>query len=209
MIALHFLLRFCLPEPVDRTAFAWPDAPLLVAIVIGGLPLLWELAAKLRQGQFSSDLLAGISIVTSVLLGEYLAGSIVVLMLSGGEALENYAVRSASSVLQALAKRMPSVAHRRSDGSLSDVPLDQVAVGDTLVVFPHEACPVDGTVLEGRGVMDESYLTGEPYRMSKAPGSEVLSGAINADTALTIRAERPASDSRYAKIMHVMRQSEQ
>src|SRR5262249_40357473 len=79
----------------------------------------------------------------------------------------------------------------------------------TLIVFPHEICPVDGTVLEGHGTMDESYLTGEPYLMSKAPGSEVLSGSINGETALTIRAARRAVDSRYAKIMQVMRSSEQ
>ncbi len=130
-------------------------------------------------------------------------------MLSGGEALEAYAVRSASSVLAALAKRMPSAAHRKRDGQIADVPLDAVAVGDALIVFPHEICPVDGTVIEGHGVMDESYLTGEPYQMSKAPGSSVLSGAVNGETALTIRCEKPAADSRYAKIMQVMRDSEQ
>src|ERR1700720_2308214 len=130
-------------------------------------------------------------------------------MLSGGEALEAYAVRSASSVLAALAKRMPSVAHRKQDGQVADVALDAVAVGDTLVVFPHEICPLDGTVVEGHGVMDESYLTGEPYQMSKATGSTVLSGAVNGDSALTIRADRLVVDSRYAKIMQVMRASEQ
>ncbi len=82
-------------------------------------------------------------------------------------------------------------------------------IGDTLVVFPHEICPVDGTVVEGHGMMDESYLTGEPYQMSKAPGSNVLSGAVNSASALTIRADRLAVDSRYAKIMQVMRASEQ
>jgi heavy metal translocating P-type ATPase len=78
-----------------------------------------------------------------------------------------------------------------------------------LVVFPHEICPVDGTVIEGHGVMDESYLTGEPYMMSKTPGSTVLSGAINGETALTVRSDKRAVDSRYAKIMEVMRASEQ
>ena len=92
---------------------------------------------------------------------------------------------------------------------MADVALDAVAVGDTLVVFPHEVCPVDGTVVEGHGVMDESYLTGEPYQMSKAPGSTVLSGAVNGDSALTIRADRLALDSRYATIMQVMQASEQ
>ena len=90
-------------------------------LAIGGLPLLYDLLRKLLKREFGSDLLGGISIVTSVLLGEYLAGSIIVLMLSGGEALESYAVRSASSVLAALAKRMPSVAHRKRDAEIVDV----------------------------------------------------------------------------------------
>ncbi len=161
------------------------------------------------RGQFGSDLLAGISIITSVILGEYLAGTLVVLMLSGGEALEAYAVRRASSALDALARRMPSVAHRSRGGSIVDVPLDAVAVGDLVIVFPHETCPVDGAVTDGHGMMDESYLTGEPYLLAKAPGSAVLSGAVNGDAALTIRAERLAVDSRYAKIMRVMKDSEQ
>ena len=130
-------------------------------------------------------------------------------MLAGGGALEAYAVRSASSVLEALARRMPSQAHRRENGRVVDVALEEVLVGDTLVVLPHEICPVDGTVVEGHGVMDESYLTGEPYMMSKTPGSPVLSGAINGDTALIFRADKLAVDSRYAKIMEVMRASEQ
>jgi heavy metal translocating P-type ATPase len=209
MIALHLVLRysFQLPKLLDK--LAWHDMPLLIALTAGGVPLLVELLAKIWQRQFGADLIAGISIATSVLLGEYLAGSLVVLMLSGGEALEAFAVRSASSVLAALARRVPSRAHRKQDGFLQEIALAQVAIGDALVVLPHEICPVDGTVIDGHGVMDESYLTGEPYIMSKTPGSVVLSGAINGDSALTIRADRLAADSRCAKIMQVMRASEQ
>ena len=118
-------------------------------------------------------------------------------------------MRSASSALEALAQRMPTRAHRRVDGTTSDVALDDIIAGDLLVVFPHETCPVDGIVVEGRSTMDESYLTGEPYLLSKAVGASVLSGAINGEGALTIRAERRPVDSRYAKIMQVMRDSEQ
>jgi heavy metal translocating P-type ATPase len=129
-------------------------------------------------------------------------------MLSGGEALESYALRSASSVLAALAKRVPSVAHRKRDSEIVDVDLQDVAIDDTLVIFPHDICPVDGVVIEGRGVMDESYLTGEPFQITKTSGSSVISGSINGNTALTIRVTRRAADSRYAKIMEVMRESE-
>ncbi|UCF21700.1 MAG: heavy metal translocating P-type ATPase [Gemmatimonadota bacterium] len=209
MIASHLVLRFGVRPPGSLLGLAAHDLPLIAALIFGGVPLVFDLSVKLVRREFGSDLLAGISIVTAVILGEYLAGSLVVLMLSGGEALEAYAVRSASSVLQALANRMPSVAHVKRGGGVTDVPLDDVRVGDTLVVFPHEICPVDGKVVEGHSVMDESYLTGEPYMMSKSPGSEVLSGSINGESALTIRAGKLAIDSRYAKIMEVMRESEQ
>ncbi len=185
------------------------NSPLYLALALGGVPLVWELLLKAFRWEFGSDLLAGISIVTAVILGEYLAGTLVVLMLSGGEALEAYAVRSASSVLEALAKRMPAVAHRKIDSQMEDVALDQLEVGDLVIVFPHEVCPIDGTVVEGHGVMDESYLTGEPYMMSKTPGVTVLSGAINGESALTIRADKRAVDSRYAQIMRVMQGSQQ
>ena len=202
-IAAHLAARAFGGDSLTR------DLPLFVVLAGGGAPLVWDLARKALARQFGADLLAGISIVTSVLLGEYLAGALVVLMLSGGEALEHYAVGRASSVLQALAKRMPSAAHRRTDGHVEDITLDAVRIDDRIVIFPHEICPVDGVVEDGQGVMDESYLTGEPFLMPKAPGSSVFSGAINGEHALTIRAVRLAVDSRYARIMHVMRDSEQ
>ena len=185
------------------------DVPLYGVLGFGGVPLVASLALNLVRRQFGSDLLAGISIVASVLLGEYLAGSLVVLMLSGGQALETYALGRASSVLQALARRMPQRAHRRVNHEVSEVVLGDVRVGDELIIYPHEICPVDGQIVEGHGVMDESYLTGEPFLMPKTPGSEVFSGAINGESALTMRASRLAVDSRYARIMSVMRDSEQ
>lgn len=185
-----------------------PDLPLLAVLVIGGIPLVFGIISKLAQGNLGADLLAGISIVAAVLLDQYLAGALIVLMLSGGAVLESYAVRRASSVLEALAKRMPAIAHRKSDGLLTEIGAEQARIGDTLVVLPHEICPVDGTVIDGSGTMDESYLTGEPYLMSKVAGSPVLSGAINGDMALTVRADKLAIDSRYAKIMDVMHESE-
>jgi len=203
-IGVHLILRFGV-----RSGPFITNLPLFATLALGGLPLVVELLDRLYHRQFGSDLLAGLSIVTAVWLGEYLAGSLVVLMLSGGQALESYAVRSASSVLRALAKRMPSIAHRKHGADVVDTPLDQIAIGDLLLVYPHDTCPVDGVVVEGHGAMDESYLTGEPFQMSKTPGSEVISGAINGESALTLRATRLAVDSRYATIMQVMRASEQ
>jgi len=203
-IVLHLVFRYGTNLPA-RTSLL----PLFAALLVGGGPLVYELAGKLIKKEFGSDLLAGVSILTAVLLGQFLVATIVVLMLSGGAALEFYATAKASSVLDALARRMPSVAHRHDGSVLKDVKLEEIRVGDVLTVFPHEICPVDGEVLEGHGVMDEAYLTGEPYEISKTPGSQVISGAINGEQALLIRAGKLAVDSRYARIMQVMHATEQ
>ncbi len=203
-IVSHLVLRYGTHAPL-RVALA----PLVVALLIGGTPLVFDLLKKLVKREFGSDLLAGVSILTAVTLGQYLVAAIVVLMLSGGTALEEFATARASSVLDALARRMPGVAHRRGANGATDVKLEEIRIGDVLIMLPHEICPVDGVVIEGRGKMDEAYLTGEPYEISKMAGSQVISGAINGDAALVIRAEKLAVDSRYARIMEVMQSTEQ
>ena len=203
-IVVHLTLRYA-SGLTGRSA----NLPLVAVLLVGGLPLVVHLVWRAVHGQFGSDHLAGISIVASALLGEYLAGAIVVLMLSGGETLEQFAVAEATSVLRALARRVPTLAHRRRGSELDDVPVSEIIVGDELSVLPHEICPVDGQVIQGHGTMDESYLTGEPFTISKGPGAAVLSGAINGDSSLAVRATRIAADSRYARIMQVMREAEQ
>ncbi len=203
-IVLHLVLRYGAHRSGRASNF-----PLYAALLLGGVPLVFDLSRKLVKREFGSDLLAGVSILTAVLLGEYLVATIVVLMLSGGEALEKFATARASSVLDALARRMPLVAHRQTGSGASDVKLEEIRIGDRLIVYPHEICPVDGVVVEGHGLMDESFLTGEPYEMSKTPGVQVISGAINGDSLLLIQAEKLAEDSRYARIMKVMQETEQ
>jgi len=203
-IAVSLVLEYGLRASTGVSAI-----PLYLALVAGGVPLLIDLGGRLLNREFGSDLLAGISVITAILLGQYLVGAIVVLMLSGGAALEHYATRRASAVLDALARRMPTIAHRKTGAGMLDIALADIAIGESLVVLPHEICPVDGTVVSGHGSMDESYLTGEPFEISKTPGSEVLSGAVNGESAITIVASRLPVDSRYAKIMEVVRSSEQ
>jgi heavy metal translocating P-type ATPase len=203
-IAAHLILRYVADVPASVQFL-----PLYLTLALGGVPLLVRLTRRMFAREFGSDLLAGLSIVVSIVMGQYLVGAIVVLMLSGGTSLEVFASRRASSVLEALARRMPQTTHRKSQSGITDIAVNQIAVGDILVVFPHETCPVDGIVLEGQGKMNEAYLTGEPYVMSKTPGSEVLSGAINGETALTIRAGKLPVDSRYARIMQVMQETQQ
>lgn len=203
-IIAHLVLRYLMPSLQDYSLH-----PLYINLAVGGGILVFDLMRKLITFQFGSDLLAGMSIVTAILLEEYLAGSLVVLMLSGGETIEKYAVRTASKMLEVLASRAPTRAHRKKSDGIEEIPVEQIAIDDAIQIFPHEICPVDGEVIAGNGVMDESYLTGEPFLISKAPGSSVLSGSINGEASLTIKATKLAQDSRYAKIMQVMSDSEQ
>ena len=203
-IAAHLVLRFC-----NADVRRFENIPLYVTLAAGGLPLIFQLVRKLWSAEFGSDFLAGASIVTAVLLHQYLVASIVVLMLSGGTALEEFATRRASRVLDALAKRMPSTAHRKTEQGPADVAIGEIQVGDVLVVFPHEICPVDGIVVEGNGSMNEAYLTGEPFEVGKVPGSGTFSGALNGESVLVIRAEKLPTDSRYARIMRVMEETQQ
>ena len=206
-IAAHFALRWVAVPNIYTVADA--DIPLLVVIVLGGVPIVLQILLRLIRGDFGADLLAVLALVTGAWLGEYLAAVLIILMLAGGKALEAYAMRKASSVLLALSERMPSSAHRRQGDKTEEITLSDIAIGDEIVVFPHETAPVDGTVVDGQGSMDESYLTGEPYSVAKAPGASVLSGAINGEAVLVIRAEKLAHDSRYAQIMEVMQEAEQ
>ncbi len=134
-IAVHLAMRLA-----SYNLRHWADVPLYVTLLAGGLPLVVQLARKLWAWEFGSDFLAGVSIVTAVLLRQYLVGAIVVLMLSGGTALEEYASRRASHVLDELAKRMPGIAHRKAEQGLIDIQAQDIVVGDTLVVLPHEIC---------------------------------------------------------------------
>src|SRR5579864_6816271 len=151
-ISAHLIFRFGFHAAAQQY-----NLPLILVLTIGGAPLLFDLLRRIIRREFGSDLLAGLSIAAAAALGEYLAGSIVVLMLSGGTALELYATKRASAVLAALAKRMPSVAHKLIDLRIVEISLDEIRIADKLVVFPHETCPVDGAVVEGRGTMDESF----------------------------------------------------
>ncbi|MFN8930467.1 MAG: heavy metal translocating P-type ATPase [Alphaproteobacteria bacterium] len=210
-IAAHLLLGALKLPPLHlpySSELAVRDMPLLLVIFLSA-PLLIRIGGKILGGNIGADFLGAIELVAATLLDQYLAAVLIILMLSGGQALEAYAMRRASSVLRALAERMPATAHRKRDSHIEEIALSEIAVGDDIVVFPHETAPVDGVVVEGHGAMDESYLTGEPYQVTKAPGAAVLSGAINGASALTIRAEKLAQDSRYAQIMGVMQEAEQ
>lgn len=209
MIIIISLLAILLSIFFRVTSFLSPNVPLLVAMIIGGIPSILQILLKLFKGDLGADSLAAIALITAFILNQYLAGVIIILMISSGQALEAYAMRKASSVLLALAERMPTLAHRKISENIEDIPLVDIHVGDFIIVYPHETCPVDGIVIEGHGSMDESYLTGEPYQISKVPGALVISGAINGETVLTVQAQKVSAESRYASIVSVLQEAEQ
>lgn len=205
----HFILQaFAANSFLDFFGISLKDIPLILLMIFGGIPLMMQILLKAFKGDLGADLLAFIALIVAIYLDEFLAAALVILMLSSGQALEVYAVRKASFVLEALAKRMPSIAHKKLGSKVYDIAISEIKIDDLIEVYPHEICPVDGVVIAGNGAMDESYLTGEPYQMSKAAGSFVLSGAINGNAALTIRANKLPQDSRYSTIMKVMENAE-
>ncbi len=203
------ILFYLVPSPLLPISQLLRERILMGVILLGGTPMLYDILRDLARGELGADALAIISVATSFILKEYLAGGILVLMLSSGALLETFAVQRASSVLNALLKRMPKIAHRKQGARMEDIAVEDIRVGDELMVLPHEIAPVDAVVMEGHSYMDESYLTGEPFMMSKAPGSNIFSGAINGESPLVIRAVRVQKDSRYAKIMEIMRAAEE
>ena len=154
--------------------------------------VVWVIAA-LRRGRAGVDLLAVLSLVGTLLVGEYVAGALIAVMLSTGRALDAAAQRRASHDLRALLKRAPRSARRRIGDAVTVVPLGEVAVGDLLVVGPGEVVPVDGRIEGTVAVLDESVLTGEPLQVERAVGEPVRSGVVNAATAFSSVRRPPPS----------------
>ena len=179
-----------------------------VATAFGALIALrstWSMIRSLRQGTWGIDILAVAAIVSTLLLGDYWAALVVVLMLTGGEALEDFAAHRARSELHALLARAPRQAHREtSPGVTVDVPIDDVQPGDLLEVRPGEAVPVDGMVLGDGSFFDESSLTGESLPVWRDAGETVMSGAVTGGGLVRLRATATAADSQYQTIISLV-----
>jgi heavy metal translocating P-type ATPase len=177
------------------------DAVWATAVAVLLVPLTWSVAKTLRRGDLGVDMIALVAMATALALGQYLAGAVVALMLSGGNALEAYAARRASRELTALLERAPRIAHLRRDDRVVEVPVEAVSPGDLVIGRAGEVVPVDGVVDSGEAVVDESTLTGEPLPVTYSPGGAVRSGTANAGEAFELRATRPASESAYAALV--------
>jgi heavy metal translocating P-type ATPase len=165
-------------------------------------------ARSLARGDVGVDAIALVAMAGALALGEYLAGAVIALMLSGGNALEAAAGRRARRELTALLQRAPRIAHRRHGGKLEEVSVEEVEVGDRLLVRAGDVVPVDGAVQSEGAVVDESTLTGEPLPVSRPRGTTVSSGTVNAGEAFDLRATRTAAESAYAGIVRLVREAE-
>lgn len=178
-------------------------------LIIGGIPIIYKTLRGMFHGQFASDIVAMLGIITAVLTGQSFAGAVVVLMQSGGEAIEFYGLRRASFSLTALLQRAPRIARRKKGDQLEEISVEDVQVNDLLVVRPGDLIPVDGTIVEGTAEIDESALTGEPFARSKKVGDRVLSGSVDVNGAISIRADKRSGESKYAKIVLLVKNAQE
>jgi len=168
----------------------------------------WGMVRAMVAGHIGLDVLAVTAIVATVAVGEFWASLVIVLMLAGGEALEDYAEGRAERELSSILEHVPQVAHRvTSDGSIDDIPVDSVDVGDRLVVRPSEIVPVDGSLTSAGASFDESSLTGESLPSEKVAGDAVMSGSINGSGAIHIVATARAADSQFQRIVQLVREA--
>jgi heavy metal translocating P-type ATPase len=178
---------------------------LITASVVAAVQIVIEMIKTVREGGLGLDVLALTSIVVGVLLQEYWAAVVIALMLTGGEALEDYAEHRATNELTDLMDRAPKQAHViGKDGVATDVRIESVEVGDRILVKPGEVIPVDGTVIKGVTSLDESSLTGESLPVAKKVGDQLMSGAVNVDAAITVEAIHTSADSQYAQIIKLV-----
>ena len=181
---------------------------LQITLVFAAIPLLIRLVISLYRRHFGVDLIAMVAIAASLALGEYLAGVVIALMLSGGEALEDYALFRAREELTALLSRAPTVAHIKASQGVSDILASEVLPDQILVVKPGEVVPADGLVVAGVSNVDESALTGESLPVEKRVSDRVFSGSVNGQNVLEIRALKTSADSSYQRIVDLVKQAE-
>ncbi len=187
---------------------AWSERIWFAGLVVTGTPVVLHTLRGMLRGRFAADIVAMLAILTAVILGEPLPGLVVVLMQTGGEALERYAEGQASAAVRALEEQAPRIAHRIVDEHIEDVPVERVAVGDTLLVRPGEMIPCDAVVVKGRSDVDASRLTGEPVPISAAPGVPLMSGSLNGEEPITVRATAISRESQYARIVELVRSAQ-
>ena len=189
--------------------------PLLAQIIVTiagaivALTMLVGMVKTLRSGKYGVDLLAILAVVATLAVSEYWAAMVILVMLTGGDALEDYAAKKANTELKALLDNSPRFAHVVTPDSSKDVPVNDVPVSAKIIVKPGELVPIDGLIIKGTGEFDESSLTGEARPIAKTVGDTVMSGSINGDEAITLTVTKLAKDSQYQQLVKLVQEAEQ
>lgn len=182
----------------------------IVTLVIGGIPVIYETVKGMLKRHFATDIVAMLAIIAALALNDAFPGVIIVLMQTGGRALEDYAYKRASSSLDELLARSPRIAHLRQNNAIEDVEVEKINIGDVLVARPGDIIPVDGIISSGFcAQIDESSLTGESLPKSKNVGDRVYSGTINIGSAFEMNASAKSGESQYAKIVELVKRAQQ
>lgn len=200
--AVALLLQYVLHYPLL--------AQVLVTVVgaIVALTMFIGMIRTLRSGKYGVDLLAILAVVATLAVSEYWAAMVILVMLTGGDALEDYAAKKANTELKALLDNSPQVAHLVTADGTRDVKVNAVQIGQQVLVKPGELVPVDGKIIKGAGLFNESALTGESKPVDKANGDEVMSGSVNGDNAVTITVTKLAKDSQYQQLVKLVKEAE-
>ena len=208
---LGLILVIALIALVLQFGFHYPLLAQIIVTIAGALVALTMfigMIKTLRSGKYGVDLLAILDVIATLSVSEYWAAMVILVMLTGGDALEDYAAKKANTELKALLDNSPRRAHVVSPTGTTDVAVDDVKVGQHVVVKPGELVPVDGVVITGHSDFDESSLTGEARPVAKTVGSPVMSGALNGDEAVTIKVTKLAKDSQYQQLVKLVKEAE-
>lgn len=185
-------------------------AQILVTIVgaVIALQMFIEMIGTLKSGSYGVDLLAITAVVATLAVSEYWAAMVILVMLVGGDSLEDYAAKKANSELKALLDNSPQIAHKLVEDDVVDLAVDEVLVGDKLLVRPGELVPVDSHIVKGESFFDESSLTGESRPLNKRVGDSLMSGSLNGDASVTIQVDKLAIDSQYQQLVKLVKEAE-
>ncbi|NVD31336.1 cadmium-translocating P-type ATPase [Enterococcus faecium] len=197
---------------LSEFVFHQPGLAFMIVAFTGGILaflMFLEMIKTLRSGRYGVDILAITAILATLAVKEYWASLMILIMLTGGDSLEDYANKRAGKELQSLLDNTPRIAHRFKEGRWQDIVIDEINVDDQLLVKPGELVPVDGRVIKGESSVDESSLTGESRPETKKPGDQIMSGSLNGDGSIQMIAEKRAADSQYQMIIKLVEESKE
>lgn len=204
------IITIALLALIINFVFHKPDLAYFLVVISCGiisLSMLIDMIKTLKSGQYGVDILAISAIIVTLLVGDYWASLMILIMLTGGESLEDYASKQASRELRSLLDNSPKIAHRLVGDELEDVPVEALKIDDVVVVRPDEMVPVDGRILSGESDFNEASLTGEAKPIEKKVGDNILSGSMNGSNSIQFEVTSLAEDSQYQQLVRLVKES--